>query len=112
VREAIARKDIEQLGQSLDWFAGAYDRTCVPIGVLIHPTRQLHGKATAREGARVMTFSKLAKLRIAVSGFARAVASDNNYGDSTAVADRLAAFKLAGTMIAGHWTETAKAAPR
>jgi hypothetical protein len=108
----IARKDIEQLGQSLDWFAGTYDRTCVPTGVLIHPSRQLDAKATAREGARVMTFSKLAELRTAVSGFARAVASNNNYGDPTAVARRLAAFKLTGAMIAGHWTEAAKPAPR
>jgi hypothetical protein len=105
---SIARKDIEQLGQSLDWFASAHDRTCAATGILIHPSRQLHRQATARQGTRIMTFEKLAALREAVKTFARSVAKDNHYGDPIAVGERLAGLKLTSALFVGHWTEAPK----
>jgi hypothetical protein len=112
IAAAIPRKDIEQLGHSLDWFADNYDGTVDVTGVMIHPTRQLDSRAMARDGVRIMTFDKLAQFRGAVVGFARAVAADNDYGDPDAVADRLAVFNLTASLIMGHWTDAPKSARR
>jgi hypothetical protein len=67
----ICRHDAEQLSHSMDWFDEKPDHTCSATPVLIHNTNALHEHASARPGARVITFDKLAKPREAVSKIRR-----------------------------------------
>jgi hypothetical protein len=92
-----------QLSHSLDWFAEKYDHTCSPTPILIHHTAELHQKASARPGTRVITFAKLAKLREAVTCYAAALAADNDYRDPDKVSEQLATWQLNGKKIAQHW---------
>ncbi|WP_445151374.1 helicase C-terminal domain-containing protein [Baekduia sp. Peel2402] len=110
--DEIPRRDIEQLGQSLDWFDNQFDNTMTATGIMIHPSRQLHAKATAPAGSKIITFAKLEQLRDTVTAFTRAIAKDDNYKDADAVAERLQKFHLTGGMFVGHWTEAPRSTSR
>nr|CEL13538.1 L. lactis predicted coding region ORF00041 [Kibdelosporangium sp. MJ126-NF4] len=101
--DAIWRHDAEQLSHSMDWFHEKYDHTCSATPVLIHNTQMLHKQASARPGARVITFDKLAKLREAVSKYAAALAADNAYQDADKVSAQLATWGLNGKSFVQKW---------
>jgi hypothetical protein len=106
--EGIWRHDAEQLSHSMDWFAGKYDHTCSATPVLIHNINLLHRQASARPGAKVITFDKLAKLREAVSKYAAALAVDNDYRDVDKVSAQLATWGLNGKSFAQKWGVAAR----
>ena len=103
VAESIWRHDAEQLSHSIDWFDEKYDHTCTATPVLIHNTHVLHKQASARPGARVITFDKLAKLREAVSKYAAALAADNAYRDADKISAQLATWGLNGKSFVQKW---------
>jgi hypothetical protein len=101
--DAIWRHDAEQLSHSMDWFDEKYDHTCSATPVLIHNTHVLHKQASARPGARMITFDKLAKLREAVSKYAAALAADNAYQDPDKISAQLATWGLNGKSFVQKW---------
>ncbi len=103
-QDVVFKTDMSQLSHSMDWFAETYDATSKAIPVLIHPSRTLDSKASARPNTRVLTFTKLGELRDAVRTFATAIASNDLSADSTALWDRLTALHLNAAAFANHWT--------
>lgn len=101
--EGIWRHDAEQLSHSMDWFDEKYDHTSTAAPVLIHNTHVLHKQASARPGARVITFAKLTKLREAVSKYAAALAADNAYQDADKISAQLATWGLNGKSFVQKW---------
>ncbi|MEV6445093.1 DEAD/DEAH box helicase [Amycolatopsis sp. NPDC051716] len=101
--DAIWRHDAEQLSHSMDWFDEKYDHTSSATPVLIHNTNVLHKQSSARPGARVITFAKLAKLREAVSKYAAALAADNAYQDADKISAQLATWGLNGKSFIQKW---------
>ena len=101
--ESIWRHDAEQLSHSMDWFNEKYDQTSSATPVLIHNTNVLHKQASARSGATVITFDKLAKLRDAVRKYAAALAADEDYRDTGKVSTQLAAWGLDGKSFVQNW---------
>lgn len=100
---AIWRHDAEQLSHSMDWFNEKYDRTCSATPILIHNTQTLHRQASARPGARVINFEKLAKLREATSKYTAALAANNTYRDADAISTQLPAWGLNGKSFVQTW---------
>jgi hypothetical protein len=100
----ISRGDASQLSHSMDWFREAYGSSAEATPILIHPTRQLHAKASARAGTRILTFEKLVELRGAVNTFSTAVAHDGGYREAKMVAERLGALGLNAAAFADRWT--------
>jgi hypothetical protein len=106
--DAIWRHDAEQLSHSMDWFAEKYDHTCTAVPILIHHTNELDPRASARPGARVITFDRLARLRdavtgFAVTGFAATLGATNGYRETDAISAQLTARCLNGRGFAQHW---------
>lgn len=106
--EFIAKNDASQLSGSVDWFREQYDPTCQAVPVMIHRAAQLHDKAAAREGMRIITFEKLAQLRAAVEKFARAVAPEGAYSDAMRVGEQLEALDLTAQTIVNRWSTEPK----
>jgi hypothetical protein len=102
--KSISREDLSQLSHSMDWFAETYDPTCKATPVLVHPTRKLHGKASARAGTRIITFEKLDALRSALSTFATSVANEGAYADAAALATRLRELGLHSGGFIERWS--------
>ncbi len=102
--EDISKEDMGQLSQAMDWFEEAYDGTCDATPLMIHPSRFLHGRASARSGSRIMTFEKLANLREAVRTLATSLAVENAFTDSDEIWQRLTALHLNGGSFPDHWS--------
>lgn len=102
----VSREYLEQLSHSIDWFDADYPEprhTALPV--MIHPSRQPMWDAVPRQGARVVTFDRLERLRTAVSGFTAALGPDNGYQSKGAVAENLIQFGLNAGAIQQRWTE-------
>jgi len=102
----VSRDNLEQLSHSMDWFDGEYSEprhTAAPI--LIHPSRLPMWDARPRQGARIMTFDKLAQLREAVRRFATALLADANYQRTSVVGENLNQFGLSASQLEQRWTE-------
>lgn len=100
---AIWRHDAEQLSHSMDWFDEKYDHTCSATPILIHNTQLLHKQASARPGARVLTFEKLVKLRDVASKYAAALAANNAYQNADNVSAQLPTWGLNGKSFTQTW---------
>lgn len=101
-----SRDDLEQLSHSMDWFDDKYTEpryTATPI--MIHPARTPHADAIPRQGARVITFERLAELRDAVRQWTRALATDAGYTDETAVKAALTEHGFLGGQFEKQWTQ-------
>lgn len=101
--EGIWRHDAEQLSHSMDWFDEKYDHSSSATPVLIHNTNVLHKQASARPGAKVITFDKLTKLREAIRKYAAALAANNDYRDTSKVSAQLATWGLNGKSFVEKW---------
>lgn len=106
----IFKTDMAQLSQSMDWFEETYDETCKATPLMIHPSRRLDDKASARTGSQIMTFAKLKDLRDAVEKFASSIAVANSYTNHKAVWERLAALDLNGQSFPQRWAVSPTAA--
>jgi len=97
---------LRQLSGSVDWFDSVYTEAefeAVPI--LVHPSRQPMWDASARQGARAMTFEKLTDFREAIKQFTAAIRVNNGYLDSSAVGTNLTQFGLAASQLEQRWTQ-------
>ncbi len=107
VATEISREYLEQLSHSADWFDALYgDRSQSQLPVIIHPSRVPMWNAVPRQGARVMTFDRLAELRVAFRSFATAVTLGQQYRDVNVVRENLRQFGLNSSALEQRWTET------
>jgi hypothetical protein len=105
----VSRDYLGQVSRSFDWFESVYgDSQFSGVPVLVVPTRQPMWNAVARQGARAMTFERLALFREAIKGFTTAIRENNGYLDSTVVGSNLAQFGLAASVLEDRWTQKFK----
>lgn len=97
---------LQQLSGSVDWFDSVYTETeFAAVPVLIHPSRQPMWDASVRQGAKAMTFDKLADFRDAIRGFTTAIRINNGYTDRAVVGPNLTQFHLNSGQLEQHWTQ-------
>jgi len=105
----VSLEYLRQLSGSFDWFESVYsDAQFSGVPVLVHPSRQPMWDATPRQGARVMTFERLALFRDAIKEFTTAIRVDNGFQDREVVRANLTQFGLAASMLESRWTQTFK----
>lgn len=107
VAAEVSREYLEQLTHSADWFDDRYpDFQQLPL--LVHPSRTPMWDAVPRQGARVLTFENLSKLREAVRKFSIAICKGNGYRDKEVVKTNLKHFGLSAADLEQRWTQTFK----
>ncbi|MFG1722775.1 helicase C-terminal domain-containing protein [Micromonospora chalcea] len=109
----IWKKDINQLGGSVNWCRSEYGADAKIIPVIVHPSNMIERTGTPPDGARVINSKKLKHLRNSVRSFARAVAQENRYRSPGAVEEQLRYAKLTAETLALDFTEaTYREAPK
>lgn len=103
---AIARKDIEQLSHSMDWFSGEYGDGHTAIPIIIHAAATLRPDASARPGARVMVEAQLDALKNSASSFSLAISENSAWKDPAALRAQLASAQLLGNQVVAKWTSS------
>ena len=104
---AIAKRDVGQLGQSVEWFRGNYASSDF-VPVLVHPKRALGAGASPVEGMRVIDEKGLKKLRASIRGFVQQLTSPDVSYSVTEVAQRLAQFELNANAFVNAFTRPVK----
>lgn len=106
VSAQISRDDLEQLTHSVDWFEERYNSANFSYrAVLIHPSRTPFWDAVPRQGAKIMNFDRLEKLREAVKGYGAAVADAEGYLDQERVGASLVQFGLTPALLEERWMQ-------
>lgn len=103
-QDEIAKNDMAQLSHAIDWFEEAYSGSGKVVPVMVHPSRQLEDKASARSGTRILTFVKLDELLDAFETWATAVANCEPFLDPKEIQHRLTAFGLNAPALVDRWT--------
>ncbi len=104
VQDEIAKTDMAQLSHAIDWFEEAYSVAGDAVPLMVHPSRQLESKASARSGTHILTFDKLGELLDAFETFSTAIASGIPSLDSKQVQERLTALGLNAPVLVDRWT--------
>lgn len=104
---AIAKRDVGQLGQSVEWFRGNYFASDF-VPVLVHRQRTLGAAASPVDGMRVIDQKGLRKLRARIKDFAQQLASPDVSYSVTEVAQRLAQLELNANAFVGAFTGPVK----
>jgi hypothetical protein len=105
-QDEIAKSDMAQLSHAIDWFEEAYDGAGNAVPVMVHPSRQMEGKASAREGARILTFEKLGEFLDAVETLATAVANCEPFLDPKEIQKRITVLGLNAPVLVDRWALT------
>lgn len=101
----VSRNNLEQLSHSSDWFEREYsDPRYRYTPILIHPSLKPKEDAVPRQGARVITFDKLAKLRESIRDFVTAVASQSSMHDESMIRENLHHYSLSAGQLQQKWT--------
>ncbi|OJU86158.1 MAG: hypothetical protein BGO11_01105 [Solirubrobacterales bacterium 70-9] len=103
-QDEIAKTDMAQLSHAIDWFDEAYSEAGDAVPLMVHPSRQLESRASARPGARILTFDKLRELLKAVDSLATAVANFEPFLDAKAIEERLTGLGLNAPALVDRWT--------
>jgi hypothetical protein len=104
----IAKRDVEQLGGSINWFRQKYDHTSQPVPVMFHPSRILHREATQVPGMQIVDNEGLNRLKAAVRSFALGLASTWNV-DGRDVESLLAGQRLRASDLGAYTTSPRRA---
>jgi hypothetical protein len=91
--EGIKKRDLGQLGQSIEWFKDRYGDTEPFIPIIIHPLSYVGPQATAIPDCRVIDGHRLRLLRDSFLDFVKA-ANEEVLGDPAAVHQQLATHNL------------------
>lgn len=114
VTDTIAKKDLGQLGVSVDWCTAKHPEVKA-LPVMLHRSRTADQYGTPVPGMRVVTPAKYELLRTAVMKYATALAGDlGNWGEEQAVAAQLAQLaqnKLTGAVFFSTYAETCRTTP-
>lgn len=103
VGNKIAKKDVAQLGQSIDWFKELY-LSSEGIPLLFHPSSQLDRAASRVEGMRVVDDRRLEKLRQNVKSFAKNISDHAISKDVQMTSAKLNDFKLNSTAFIDEYS--------
>jgi hypothetical protein len=108
----IWKKDINQLGGSVNWCVTEYGHDATVIPVIVHPTRKIERSGTPPQGTRVITKSKLRALESAVQSCAKSLAHNDQYRIPTFVDKQLQHHKLTPETIFAEFAEAGRREPR
>ncbi len=108
----IWKKDINQLGGSVNWCASEYGSDAVVFPIIIHPSHTIEKSGTPPTGTRVINKAKLKALKLAVRSYARALAHDDQYRLPTLVDQQLRHHKLTTEGIIGEFTQVGHRDPK
>ena len=108
----IWKKDINQLGGSVNWCISEYGSDAAVLPVIVHPSHTIEKSGTPPEGTRVITQRKLKALKLAVRTYARALAQDDQYRLPASVDQQLRHHKLTAGSIISEFTENGRREPR
>jgi hypothetical protein len=92
---AISKHDCNQLLGSVEWFKHAYDKSCTPIPVIIHPSNTFDRHASPGADFRVMDKERLTRLKGKLKEYTSAIATSGKINDPAFIRDRLKAFGFA-----------------
>jgi len=96
----IAKKELGQLADSLNWYREHYTDTKDPVPVLVHPTSVCERSGTPPKDTRVVIPDTLARLKEAVTALAVALANgDGWWTNENSVAEQLRMRDLVGGQI-------------
>lgn len=100
----ISKKDVGQLGQSVEWFKKHYlASSYVPI--MVHPEKHLGDGASLVSDMRVIVPASLEKLREHLRGFAKQIADPDIAANASKVAKCLAQFELNATALVNAFSK-------
>lgn len=103
----IAKKDVAQLGQSVEWFKERYlSSECIPL--LFHPSSKLDRAASRVEGMRVVDQKRLENLRRNIKSFAKHISDHAISKDVQMTSVRLNEFKLNSTAFIDEFSVYAR----
>lgn len=108
----IWKKDINQLGGSVNWCVSEYGSDATVIPVIVLPSNTIERSGTPPAGTRVITVGKLKALKFAARTYARALAQDDQYRLPAVVDQHLRHEKLTADTIIAGFTETGRREPR
>jgi hypothetical protein len=108
----IWKKDINQLGGSVNWCISEYGSDAVVYPVIVHPSHTIEKSGTPPAGTRVITKVKLKALKLAVRTYARAIAHDDQYRLPAVIDQQLRYQKLTAETVIGEFTEAGRREPR
>lgn len=103
-QDGIAKADLGQLGQSLEWFDGKYGTNEDVTPMIIHPRSNVGPQASAIAGCRVMDGHRLRLLKAAFVAFVKSVANEDVLSDPSRVQERLSAHQLSGEQFVATYT--------
>ena len=94
----IAKKDVNQLAGSINWFGNHYANGETAVPVTVHPARALGSGSSAVPGMRILTPRKLGELISNTRSFASALATDG-WDSASVVASLLRAHQLSAEQL-------------
>lgn len=106
--DVIWRREVAQLGHSMNWFTQNYDASCTATPVLIHPSAVVAKNATAPLGTRVITQAKLTALQDKVRAVMVALTNAGSWGDAEAIAEQLRTHHLGGPELLNNYSVAAR----
>jgi hypothetical protein len=75
--DAIGKRDMGQMQQSLSWVGHRYDPAATHVPVMVHRAEKIYGDATAISGLRIIREKGLGELAAALRSFSVALVTDD-----------------------------------
>lgn len=103
-KDGIAKDDLAQLGQALEWFEQKYGPNELVTPLIVHPRSTVGPQASSIPGCRVIDGHRLRLLKDAFVAFVKAVATEDVLRDPVRVHEQLVAHQLTGDQIIDAYT--------
>jgi hypothetical protein len=100
----IWKKDINQLGGSVNWCKSEYGVDAKVVPVMVHPSNVIERTGTPPAGAKVVTKARLKALKEAVRRFSVAVAQDDSFKNAGSIDSQLEHHRLTTAAIFDEFT--------
>ena len=100
----ISKGYCNQLNGSATWFETKYDNTCTYFPIMVHPSATFEYAASPNPRIRIITKEKMLQFNNAVKDFIKALASNNEIGNQTAIRQKLISYKLRASDIVELYT--------
>jgi hypothetical protein len=107
----IWKKDINQLGGSVNWCKNEYGADAVVHPIIVHPSHTIERTGTPPSGTRVITKTKLREFKSAIQTYARALAQDDQYRQPAAVQQQLSHLNVKAEQIFRSFAEEGRREP-
>lgn len=104
VTSTIPKRYADQLSGSVNWFYQKYGESCSAYPILVHPSRKFTKDASPASNTRIMPTRKLTELTNSLSGFVKALASNDSFRSPDKISESLNYYKLTGDSIVHKYT--------